>query len=159
MTTTAESEAAQQPRETVAVVEGFEPDLGRLLSNKGGVVVFQPRGSTYELQLREPDGGLTATVGKPLKGYVLVKARKVYTVPTGGAFIQPIMGEPRIVQGRVTKVVETGVGRRVTVRAGANVIVDLPADDHAIDLNDGIIEEGQMINVVCAPGAAFVAAG
>ncbi len=143
---------------TGAVVEGFEPDIGRAISSKAGVFVFQPRGTTYELHLREPDGGFTGTVGKPTKGHVVVTARKVYTVPSGGAFIAPIMGEPRIVQGRVTQVVSTGTGRRVIVRAGANVIVDLPADDHAIDLNDGAIEEGQMINVVCSPGAAFVAA-
>jgi hypothetical protein len=138
---------------TGAVVEGFNPTLGRVVSLKDGQLVFTPRGTNYELHLKAD--GLDAPIGKPTRGVVRVQARKVYTVPTGGAFIAPIMGQPRIVQGMVTHVLESGPNRQVVVKAGAHVVVDLPKDDHAIDLNDGAIEAGGMINVVCAPGAWF----
>ena len=48
--------------------------------------------------------------------------RKVWTVPSGGNFITPIMGPPKIVQGRVKYADE----KQLVIQAGANVIIDLP---------------------------------
>ncbi len=150
--TTADALVSQTVR-TAPVVEGFQPTKGRTLSVKGGVVIFQPRGTTYELHLAEPEGGWPGVVGKPTSGVLRVKARKVYSVPSGGSFVVPIMGTPRIVQGRVTDVLEGGVNRRIVLQAGATVVVDLPADDHAIDLGEGEIGQGSLVNVVCEPDA------
>ena len=38
---------------------------------------------------------------RPVEALVRVRARKVWTVPSGGLFVAPIFGPPRIVQGRV----------------------------------------------------------
>ena len=152
--TSTDQPLVSQTVRTAPVVEGFEPTMGRVLSNERGTVVFQPRGTTYELHLAEPEGGLNLPVGKPGKAHLHVRARKVYSVPSGGAFVVPIMGTPRIVQGRVTSVLESGgASRRIVLQAGASVLVDLPADDHAIDLGEGPIEVGSLVNVVCEPGA------
>jgi hypothetical protein len=75
----------------------------------------------------------------------------VYTVPSGGNFIQPISGEPRIVQGRVVWLSE----KQLLLRAGTHVLVDLPREDSAIELGDGEIAVGSMVNVVALPGATF----
>jgi len=140
---------------TGAVVEGFETTLGRVISTSGDKIVFQPRGTTYELHL-VPAGGAAIGAGRrPVRGLVKVVGRKAYTVPSGGAFIVPIMGTPRIVQGRVIRGMENGASRRVLLKAGAEVVAELPAADHAIDLNHGPIEPGVLLNVVCEPGAAF----
>ena len=150
---TAEQPLVSQTVRTAPVVEGFQPTMGRVLSSEGDLVVFQPRGTTYEIHLDKGENFVNP-VGKPGKAVLRVKARKVYSVPSGGAFVVPIMGTPRIVQGRVTDVLEASGGvRRIVLQAGATVIVDLPAEDHAIDLGEGPIEAGGLVNVVCEPGA------
>ena len=150
----AEQPLVSQTVRTAPVVEGFQPTMGRLISDENGIVVFQPRGTTYEIHLARGEGGLNIPVGKPGKAVIRVKARKVYSVPSGGAFVVPIMGTPRIVQGRVVDVLESSGGaRRIVLQAGATVIVDLPSDDHAIDLGEGPITEGGLVNAVCEPGA------
>ena len=139
---------------------------GKVTEARGDLVVFKPRGTSYEMHLAA--GGLTSgnspragagdpyegPVGKPVDGVVHVRARKVYTVPSGGNFVVPIMGEPRIVQGRIVALGEGG--RQVIVHAGARVLVELPRTSDAIDLHSGQFEVGGMINVVCHPGAAYL---
>jgi len=82
---------------------------------------------------------------------IRVMARKVYTVPSGGNFVQPIVGPPRIIQGRVRHLDD----RQLVVQASANFIVDLPAADSAIDLDNGLITLNTMVNVVALPGATL----
>jgi len=41
------------------------------------------------------------------------------------------------------------------VQASANFIVDLPAADSAIDLDNGLITLNTMVNVVALPGATL----
>jgi hypothetical protein len=86
-----------------------------------------------------------------VEGQVRVSARKVYTVPSGGNFISPIFGPPRIVQGRVRYLDE----KEMVVQAGTSVIVELPADEHAYDLVNGDLTVGSLVNVVVLPGARF----
>ena len=114
------------------------------------MVIFQPRGTNYELHL-ETAGEYQGPENKPIQGIVHVRARKLYTVPSGGNFIAPILGTPRTVQGRVVWVSPT----QIVLLAGTPVLVDLPGDPHAIDLGSGPIEEGAIVNVVAMPGAAF----
>ena len=123
---------------------------GKIIEARPGVVVFQPRGTNYELHL-EARRDLTAPTNKPILGTVLVRARKVYTVPSGGNFIAPILGTPRTIQGRVVSVSPT----HLVLQAGLPVRVELPTDAHAIDLGSGPIEEGAIVNVVAQPGAGF----
>lgn len=123
---------------------------GRVVEDRDGVVVFKPRGTNYELHL-EHEGEFTGPIDKPVQGTVTVRARKVYTVPSGGSFIAPIVGTPRTIQGRVIDV----QGDRVLLQAGALVTVILPAEAHAIDLGSGPVAVGALLNVVALPGASF----
>mgnify|MGYP001251355277 CR=1 FL=1 len=125
------------------------PARGKVIRNTGDSVVLAPTGTNYELHLRVPSDRYDGPVGTPIECAIRVQARKVYTVASGGNFIQPIFGPPRILQGRVLAI-EDG---RIVVHAGVPIVVDLPADPHAIDLNRGPITVGSMVNVVALPGA------
>lgn len=123
---------------------------GKVLESRAGMVIFQPRGTNYELHL-ETAAEYSGPTNKPTQGIVHVRARKLYTVPSGGNFIAPILGTPRTVQGRVVWVSP----RQIVLQAGTPVLVDLPTEPHAIDLGSGPIVEGAIANVVALPGAAF----
>jgi hypothetical protein len=120
---------------------------GKVIAVKDGIIVFNPAGTRYELYLAVPN--YTGPLNAPVKCLIRVTARKVYTVSTGGNFIAPIFGPPRIVQGRV----RSGNERSLVVQAGCPILVDLPVADSAIDLDDGPIQVGRMVNVTCLPGA------
>jgi len=45
--------------------------------------------------------------------------------------------------------------RQIVIRAGVPIAVDLPQPESAIDLDDGPIEVGAMINVAALPGMTF----
>ena len=127
---------------------------GRIIESRPGLAIFQPKGTSYELHLETGNHQL-GPVNKPLQGRILVKARKLYTVPSGGNFIAPILGPPRTIQGRVVGITPT----QIVVQAGAPVIIDLPSEPHAIDLGSGPIEEGAIVNAVAFPGARFEPSG
>ena len=131
--------------ETMTLTKSFA--WGKVMSTKDGLVVFNPAGTNYQLHLACPkfDGALNTLV----KAMIYVSARKVYTVPSGGNFVSPIFGPPRMVQGMVRAADE----RSLVVHAGCPFYVDLPVNDRGIDLNNGPISVGRMVNVVCLPGA------
>src|SRR5688572_25251045 len=97
-----------------------DPTRGKVLSEKDGMLVFNPRGTTYELHLKHT--GEAPPLDMLLDALVRATARKVWTVPSGGNFITPIIGTPRIVQGRVKFLSD----QQLVVRAGANFVIDLP---------------------------------
>jgi hypothetical protein len=120
---------------------------GKVIAVTDGGVVFRPAGFRYELQLATPK--YSRPINTPVKCLIRVKARKVYTVPSGGNFIVPIFGPVRIVQG----LVRFADQRSLVVHAGCPIHVELPTDENAIDLCEGAIGVGRMVNVVCEPGA------
>lgn len=141
--------AAAEPASKVpASPDGFIAS-GKVTGVKDGVVVFNPASTNYELHMAIP--AYAGPVNAPVRCYIRVAARKVYTVPSGGNFISPIFGPPRIVQGRV----RWGDSRRLVIHAGCPIHVELPRNDTAIDLDEGAIEVGRMVNVVCLPGASI----
>lgn len=123
---------------------------GRVVESRDGVIIFKPRGTNYELHL-EHEGEFEGPLDKPIRGAVNIRARKIYTVPSGGTFIAPIVGTPRTIQGRVVDI----HGDRLFLQAGALVTVTLPAESHAIELGSGPIAVGALVNVVALPGASF----
>lgn len=127
------------------------PARGKVIEARPGLVIFQPRGTNYELHL-ETAGDYQGPVSKPIQCLIHVKARKLYTVPSGGNFIAPILGPPRTIQGRVVAISPT----QIVLQAGAPIVVDLPAEEHAIDLGSGPIQQGAIVNVVAFPGARFL---
>jgi hypothetical protein len=72
-------------------------------------------------------------------------------VPSGGNFIAPIFGPPRIIQGRVKWLDE----QMLVVQAGAMIVAELPLEDQAIDLANGVIGVGTLVNVTAMPGATI----
>ena len=127
------------------------PTRGRVCAIRDDrTIVFKPNGTSYELFL-QPSEPYTAPMDEPIDVLIRVQARKVYTVPSGGNFVQPIFGPPKIVQGRVRFI----DGMFAVVHAGANFIVELPTGESAIDLNNGAIVTGTMMNAVALPGATL----
>ena len=125
---------------------------GVILRAGDGRVVFHPLESNYELDLVS---AATFAPGTNVRGVIRCTARKVYTVPSGGGFVQPVLGTPRIIQGRVV----TLDAQTITVRAGnAIFLVALPAGADTIDLHTGDIAAGSLVNVVALPGASFESA-
>ena len=110
-------------------------------------MVFNPSGTNYELYL-VPDGD-AGPLNVPIKAVIRVVARKIWTVPSGGNFIAPILGTPRTIQGRVRSLNQGSM----LVQAGTIILVEFPTDDSAFDLANGGISVGAMVNVVAQPGA------
>jgi hypothetical protein len=137
---------------TVNPPAGSAPELaatGKVTAVMDGQVVFNPANTSYELYLKSPS--YAGPLRKPVRGTVRTTARKVWTVPSGGNFIAPIFGPPRIIQGRVRAI----TARQIVVQAGTLVVVDLPDDDLVYDLACGPITIGTLVNVTALPGASF----
>jgi hypothetical protein len=127
------------------------PARGKVVEASGNTVVFHPAATNYQMHLGADGTAPTASGEALVDGVVRVRARKVMTVPTGGNFVAPIFGTPKTIQGRVRWLDE----RHLVVQAGCPVLVELPAESSAIDLNNGPIAVGVMVNVSAYPGATF----
>jgi hypothetical protein len=123
---------------------------GKVIEAKDSLVVFAPADTTYQMHL-QTSRPYTGPLGQLIEARIRAKARKVYTVPSGGGFIAPIYGPPKTLQGRALHVDD----RQVVIRAGTPVSIDLPQSDDAVDLDDGYIKVGELINVIAWPGATF----
>jgi hypothetical protein len=143
-TTTTGSTPTTQPAGPAAPLAA-----GKVSAVRDGKVVFVPASTNYELELVCP--GYAGPVNKPVKGVVRVRARKIWTVPSGGNFITPIFGPPKIIQGRV-RALDRGM---LVVQAGTPITVELPDDDIVYDLANGPITTGVMVNVTAFAGATF----
>lgn len=122
---------------------------GKVIAIHGGLVTFSPTGTNYEMHLACP--GFARTLNVPIRGVVRVKARKIYTVPSGGLFVTPIFGPPKIIQGRIRSLNETSM----ILHAGGDYLIEFPDDDAAFDLVNGPLSVGKMANVVAFPGTTF----
>jgi hypothetical protein len=130
-----------------------EPDFaaaGRMVRKADGLVVFRPRETNYELQLK-PAVAYTGPMDKPVRGVVRVTARKIWTVPSGGNFIAPIFGPPKTIQGRIKHIGD----KFLVVQAGLPVIVDVPKEHGVLALAEGALAVGVMVNVTAMPGASI----
>jgi hypothetical protein len=126
------------------------PTHGKIIAVFDDGVVFAPSGTSYELRLKT-DSHYAGAVNTPVEVLIRATARKVWTVPSGGNFISPIIGPPKIIQGRVTYADE----KQLVVRAGAMFLIDLPSAEHAVDLPNGPIAVGHMVNVTAFAGATI----
>ncbi|HEY1921887.1 MAG TPA: hypothetical protein VGG44_03900 [Tepidisphaeraceae bacterium] len=123
---------------------------GKVTEARNATVIFQPLDTNYQLHLKSPKP-YTGPIGQIISARIHAKAVKVYTVPSGGGFISPLFGPPKIIQGRAIQVDE----RMIVIRAGALISVELPAADEGVDLTDGPLAVGSIVNAVAMPGALF----
>ncbi len=126
------------------------PARGKVIRTSDRTTVFAPTNTNYELHLEslQPYRG---PIGEVVSVAIRAQARKVYTVPSGGGFITPLFGPPKIIQGRALDVRENAV----VIRAGVPITVQLPAEDDAVDLSEGPIAVGSLVNAVILPGATI----
>ena len=127
------------------------PARGKILRIDGDYAVFNPVNTNYELHLLYPKGRPPAQLNQQIWVYIRATARKVWTVPSGGNFVTPIFGTPKIAQGRVKQVEE----RQMVLHAGVPIHVMLPKDDTAYDLINGAMAVSGLVNVTLMPGATI----
>lgn len=133
----------------VAMTTVTEPlACGTVQEVRPGSIVLRPAGTNYALHLACTHA---LSAGAFVRGRIRLQARKIWTVPSGGNFVAPIMGPPRIVQGRVRQLDQ----KQMVLQAGTSVIVDLPGSDEAYDLANGPVAVGALVNVTAMPGASF----
>lgn len=104
--------------------------------------------SDYRLHLI-PVGEITAKVGKRIIGAIRAEAKRVDVVRTGGKYVEPVMGRPRRVQGRI---VETDHARN-SITVDANAVIVCRLTDHRQRASD--FEPGQFVSFDVLNGATF----
>lgn len=123
---------------------------GKVIRVEGRIILFAPVNSTYEISLA-CTGPLPEVSDRTVSGLIRAQARKIWTVPSGGNFLTPIFGPPRIVQGRVRYLDD----RQMVVHGGLPVVVQLPPDNRAYDLINGPLELASLVNATLLPDATF----
>ena len=126
------------------------PARGKILRIEGDSLIFAPDATTYELKLQTAKP-YTGPLNTLIEAFVKLRARKLWTVASGGNFVTPIHGPTRIVQGRI-KYLDNNI---MVVQAGLPVIIELPASDNQYDLNRGPLAVGRLVNATILPGAAI----
>lgn len=126
------------------------PARGKVIERRGSDrIVFAPQNTNYELEL------LTNNYQGPLNvltdGHIRVTARKIWTVPSGGNFMSPVLGSPRTIQGRIRAIGD----RSMVVHAGCPITIDFPSLESGIDLPSGPLRVSTMVNIMTMPGARF----
>lgn len=107
----------------------------RLLERDGDKVVLGIGGTNYRLHLRL-DGEIDSPVGRRAKGVIATSVWKVDFVSAGGAFVEPVYGRPRRVQGAVEGALPDGNAIIVDV-AGCPIVGHLPQRWQAADIPPG----------------------
>ncbi len=127
------------------------PARGKILRIEGDFAVFNPANSTYELHLAFKKCQPPAISDHMVSVIIRAKARKVWTVPSGGNFVTPIFGTPKIIQGRIKYLDDS----TMVVQAGVPIIISLPKDDKAYDLINGPLVVPSQVNATIFPGATL----
>ena len=110
-------------------------------------IVLNPPGNSYEVEcvIESPVQGVE--VGDRITGTVHAKALRVHQASGGGAFIEPITGEPRIVAGRVLVNREN---EPVLIRSAIPMLVEL-----SDDADRSVCVPGEFVNFHVASGVIF----
>ena len=120
-----------------------------LLSAADGRVVLRPAATEYALIFDLPAGiACPVEIGQRITGSVHARAQKMHVATGGGEFIEPLIGHPRIVQGKVRQsdaaanalLIEAVVPMWMTVAAGQSAS-DMPI--------------GALVNFYVESGAIF----
>src|SRR5258708_1784641 len=99
------------------------PARGKIIALQENAVVFAPAETNYELRLDGVGDLSGARIGVVIEGIIRAPARKIWTVPSGGNFVEPIFGPPRRIQGRIRYLDE----QSMVLHSGAPIIIALPS--------------------------------
>lgn len=126
--------------DTAALSSPISPDSPavarvRLLGREADKVVLGIAGTNYQLHLGL-EGNLTIEVGKRARGVIRTHVWKLDFVSAGGAFVEPVYGRPRRVQGTVEAPLGQGNAIIVDV-AGCPIVGMLPERWQADDIKPG----------------------
>ncbi|HSI31961.1 MAG TPA: hypothetical protein VK986_00095, partial [Tepidisphaeraceae bacterium] len=127
------------------------PARGKILRIEGDYAVFNPAGTTYEIHLLYPKGKAPTPSDRQTSVVIRATARKVWTVPSGGNFVTPIFGPPKIAQGRTKDLSD----RQMILHAGVPIVVTLPTSEDAYDLQKGPLTVPGLVNCTLMPGATI----
>lgn len=120
---------------------------GRLLESHEDRIVLGVPGTEYRLHLSVSEP-LDAEVGKRVTGRINALGRRIDVCDTGGAFIDPVYGRPRNLQGRIIDVKpET---RALIIKAVVPMQVRIRPPQEADDFRPG-----QFVTFAIDPGATF----
>lgn len=99
--------------------------------------------TSYLLSLL-PTAPVKAEPGDKVFGTIHARARRVDLVPSGGRFVEPVIGRPRRVQGRIvgrekdTIIVDAGVPLHCTLTDARQHVGDFPVGEMvSFDVLDG----------------------
>jgi hypothetical protein len=104
----------------------------------------------YQLHL-VPTSPITTPVGKRIKGVIHAKALRLFATQGGGKFIEPVIGEPRIVAGMVLAV--DAPNRRVLVDVAVPMWMTLDERQPKLE-----VSVGELVNCYVASGMTFTPA-
>lgn len=134
------------------LARGVLEEIHAETATKPAFIVLHFYNTNYRVHLL-PVGEISVEPGKRIHGVIRAEAKRVDVVETGGKFIDPVLGRPRRVQGRV---VETDTSRNtLTVDAGAPFVCRLT--DHRQRASD--FEPGQFVGFSVMRGATFEQVG
>lgn len=120
----------------------------RLLGRTDDGVVVGIDQTHYRLHL-SCDGQMSADVGDRVRGVIGAKVWKVDFVSSGGAYIEPVYGRPRRIQGRV--VGSMADGNRVVIEVcGCRITGEVP-ERWPVDQ----MQLGGLVALDVEPGAVF----
>jgi hypothetical protein len=127
---------------------------GILQSAQDGRLVLSLPHTDYELHLvpAAPAGDLRDRVGRRVTGVIAGAALRIHPSAGGGRFIEPVIGEPRII---------AGVVREIDAAAGSIVIdVGVPIRLRTMEAQDySVLEVGALANCYVRSGMTFTPIG
>lgn len=114
-------------------------------------IVLAIPNSDYRLHLVLNSTGRDLKIGRALHGRIDVQAHRIDVSGTGGQFIDPVMGRPRTIQGRI-RAIESNANVLV-IQATVPIRAHLRRPQHAQDF-----EPGQLVQFNVDRGATFTIA-
>ncbi len=121
---------------------------GVLAELRDDLLVLRLSDSDYRLHLvpAVPASSIATAAGRKVRGVVEARALRIHPARAGGRFIEPVWGEPRIVQG----VVLAAEGDRVLVDAVVPMWVTVHEGQ-----SPGELAPGQLVNFYVQSGTTF----
>ncbi len=120
---------------------------GRILQLTREQIVLAIAETDYQIHLQLVSE-ISAGVGDGIEGYIRAKARRVDVISAGGRYVEPVMGRPRRIQGRI--IGGDVQANTIVVDCGIRIICSLMAHQQA-----STFKTQQMVSFDVEPGASF----